>query len=143
MSQALPAAFLDTSVIVRYLTDDPPPMAEAAARLIEGDEPLVLSEVILAETAYVLTAVYDIPRAAAVDALSAFIQRRNIRLLNLAKPAALEALRLCRDSGRHSFADVLLWAAARQGGVGRVYTFDARFPAEGVELVGIGQPSPL
>jgi predicted nucleic acid-binding protein len=124
-------------VIVRYLTDDPPPMAAAAARIIEGDEPLILSEVILAETAYVLTTVYDIPRAAVVDALGAFIQRRNIRLLNLSKPAALEALRLCRDSKRHSFADALLWAEARQGGFGRVYTFDNRFPEEGVERVGI------
>ena len=142
MSQPLPSAFVDTSVIVRYLTDDPPPMADAAARIIEGDQSLILSEVILAETAYVLTGVYDIPRAAVVDALSAFIQRRNIRLLNLAKPAALEALRLCRDSKRHSFADALLWAEARQAGVRRIYTFDDRFPAEGVELLGIGRPSP-
>lgn len=128
--------FLDSSVIVRYLTNDPPHLAEAAARIIEGDQSLVLSEVILAETAYVLTAVYEIPRADVVDALSAFIQRRNIRLLNLSKPAALEALRLCRDSGRHSFADALLWAEARHSGFGRVYTFDKRFPAEDVELVG-------
>ena len=136
MSQPLPAAFLDTSVIVRYLTDDPLPTAEAAARIIEGDQSLILSEVILAETAYVLTVVYEIPRAAVVDALSAFIQRRNIRLLNLSKPSALEALRLCRDSKRHSFADALLWAEARHSGVRRVYAFDSRFPAEDVELVG-------
>jgi hypothetical protein len=43
-----------------------------------------------------------------VDALRAFVQRHNIRLLNLPKPLALEAPSLCRDSGRHSFADALL-----------------------------------
>jgi predicted nucleic-acid-binding protein len=132
------AAFVDTSVIVRYLTDDPPSMAEAAARLIDGEQLLILSEVILAETAYVLSSVYEIPREAVTDALSALIQRRNIRLLNLSKPLALEALRLCRDSRRYSFADVLLWVEASHGDVRRVVTFDARFPAEGLELVRIG-----
>lgn len=58
----------------------------------------------------------------------------NIHLLNLSKPLALEALRLCRDSKRHSFADALLWAEARHSGVRRVYTFDDRFPSGGLEL---------
>jgi predicted nucleic acid-binding protein len=135
MSAPHPTALLDTSVIVRYLTDDPPVMAEAAARLIDSEQPLIVSELILAETAYVLSSVYEIPREAVVDALSAFIQRRNIRLLHLSKPLALDALRLCRGSKRHSFADVLLWAEARQGAVERLYTFDDRFPAVGLELI--------
>lgn len=138
MNETEPASFVDTSVVVRYLTNDPPAMAEAAATLIDSNRPLVLSEVILAETAYVLSSIYDVPRSAVVDALSAFIQRRNIRLLNLSKPLALQALRLCRDSKRHSFADSLLWAEARQSGVQSVYTFDDRFPAEGLELVRPG-----
>ncbi|MEA3336284.1 MAG: PIN domain-containing protein [Chloroflexota bacterium] len=133
MSEPESAAFIDTSVVFRYLTNDPPAMAAVAARLIDSDQPLILSEVILAETAYVLSSVYDIPRVAVVDALSAFIQRRNIRLLNLSKPRALEALRLCRDSKRHSFADALLWAEASHSGIQRVFSFDDRFPAEGLE----------
>ena len=129
-------AFVDTSVIVRYLVDDPPDMAEVAAALIDSDQPLIVSEIVLVETAYVLASVYDVPRNAIVDALSAFIQRRNIRLLNLSKPLALEALRHCRHSGRHSFADVLLWAEARQSGFPRIYTFDKRFLSEGLDWVG-------
>jgi hypothetical protein len=82
----------------------------------------------------VLSSVYGVPRAAVVDALSAFVQRHNIRLLNLPKPLALEALSLCRDSGCHSFADALLWAEARKSATPVVYTFDARFPADGVDL---------
>ena len=50
-------------------------MAAAAARCIDSDQPLVVSELILAETAYVLTSVYEIPRAAAVDALVADLKR--------------------------------------------------------------------
>ena len=135
MSSVQSPTFIDTSVIVRYLTDDPPAMAEAAERLIDSEQPLILSEVILAETAYVLSSVYDIPRAVIVDSLSAFIQRRNIRLLNLPKPLALDALRLCRESKRYSFADALLWAEVHHDGSQRIFTFDQRFPATGLARI--------
>ncbi len=61
-----------------------------------------------------------------------FVQKRNVRMLNLPKELVLEALRLCRDSKRHSFADALLWAEARDAG-GSVYTFDRRFPKIGLD----------
>ncbi len=137
MNETQSAAFIDTSVVVRYLTNDPPNMAEAAAKFIDSDQPLILSDVILAETAYMLSSVYDVPRMALVDALSGFIQRRNIHLLNLSKPLALDALRLCRNSKRHSFADALLWAEARHNSSRQILTFDERFPADGLELVGL------
>ncbi len=134
MSESRGAPFLDTSYIVRYLTQDVPEMAEEAAEVIDSDQEIVLSEVILAETAYVLASVYEYPRPELVDALMLFVQRRNIRMLKLPKELALEALRLCRDSKRHSFADALLWAEARNAG-GSVYTFDRRFP-----MIGLSDP---
>lgn len=128
------AALLDTSCIVRYLTDDPPAMAAAAARIIDSDAPLLVSELVLAETAYVLESVYEYPRATVVDALLAFLQRRNIRPYRLPKTLLLRALRMCRDSGRYSYADVLLWAQAHAGQV-PVYSFDRRFPKDGIEVL--------
>ncbi len=124
---------LDTSVIVRYLTDDPPPMAEAASRLIDGERPLEVIPLILAESAYVLTSVYGVPRAEAADALADLVLRRNIGCRGLAKSLAVEALRLAGRSGGVSFSDALLWATARDGGRG-VATFDRRFPAEGIDV---------
>ena len=121
-------AFLDTSFVVRYLTDDSPEMAARAAEVIDGDESLILSELVLLEAAYVLVSVYRVPRAEVVEALSALVQRQNERLLTLGKPEALEALTLCKDSGRVSFTDALLWAQARQAGAARIHTFDERFP---------------
>ncbi|HEX3528468.1 MAG TPA: type II toxin-antitoxin system VapC family toxin [Thermoanaerobaculia bacterium] len=134
--------FLDTSYLVRYLTNDPPEMAEQAARIIESEEPLVLSEVALAETAYVLIAVYGTARDRLVDALLEVVQLRNIQMANLSKPIALEALRLCRGSKRVSFADALLWAQARERGVDAVYSFDRRFPSDGVKIIGMPPPTP-
>ena len=47
--------FIDTSMVVRYLMDDPPEMAGQAAKVIDEENDLQLTDVIIAETAYVLT----------------------------------------------------------------------------------------
>jgi len=132
-----PPAFLDTSYVVRYLVNDPPDMAQKAADIIDGDEILVLSEIVLLETAYVLTSVYSVPRAAVVDSLTELVQRANLRLANLPKARALEALQLCRNSGRVSFADALIWAQALDTGAERIYAFDRRFPDRGITIEGM------
>ena len=126
------AAFLDSSVIVRYLTDDPPAMAERAAQIIETEEELILSELVLVETAYVLESVYRIERREVVEALQALVLRRNLHPHQLSKAAALQALELCRGSRRHSFGDAFQWALARNSASRRIYSFDLRFPSEGI-----------
>ena len=131
------SAFLDTSCIVRYLTGDPPAIAERAAEILDGDESLTLTEVVLAETAYVLESFYKTPREPLLDSLTALIQRRNIQLLSLDKPTALVALAKCRGSKRTSFADALLWALAFHQGAKRIYSFDRRFPSENLKIVGM------
>jgi predicted nucleic acid-binding protein len=75
---------LDTSIVVRYLTGDPPELAEKAAQIIDGEEGLQVTDVVLAETAYVLISVYGISRSVVVDHLIAFLQKENI------SPFALE-----------------------------------------------------
>ena len=130
-------ALLDTSYIVRYLTDDPPDMAERATEVIESDEILVLSEMVLLETAYVLSSVYQVPRDILVDILSELVQRANLRLATLPKDRVLEALRLCRNSSRVSFTDALVWAQAVEMGAERVYAFDGKFPSRGVSIIGM------
>jgi len=125
-------AFLDTSFVVRYLTDDPPELAARAAAVIDSDRPLVLSEMVLLETAYVLTSVYRLARADVVDSLVALVQRANLRLVSLTKPRTLAGLSHCRDSNRCSFTDALLWAQAVDSGAERMYSFDRKFPDQGL-----------
>ena len=43
MSTEQAAAYLDSSFIVRYLTNDPPAMAEKAASIIDSEQPLIVS----------------------------------------------------------------------------------------------------
>ena len=128
------SSLLDTNVIVRYLVRNVPDMARRAAEIIEGPEQLLVTDVVLAETAYVLQSVYSIRRDLIVDALVAFVSRRNIGVLGLEKDLVLQALLLCRPSGRVSFADALVWAAARSSRIAAIYSFDERFPGDGLEI---------
>lgn len=131
------SGFLDTSVLVRYLTGDAPELAERAAAIIDGDENLQVTDVVLTETAYVLTSVYQVPREVVVDHLIAFLQRQNVSPYAIRKALALQALLLCRPSGRVSFADATIWAAARSAEAEVVYSFDQRFPRGGLQIKSI------
>ena len=121
-------AFLDTSVLVRYLTGEPPDQAERAGELIESDQEVRVPVIALVETAYVLTSVYGVERARVVDVLVDLLARANVTTHELPRERAAEALSLCRHSGRVSFADALIWAAASTIDA-EVFTFDQRFPS--------------
>lgn len=138
------SGFLDTSVLVRYLTDDPPALALKSAAVIDGGEDLLVTDVVIAETAYVLTSVYGVSREAVVDSLIALLRKENIDTFGLNEDYVLEGLLLCRPSGRVSFADALVWAAARSAGSGTVYSFDGRFPNDGISVLlpGLEPPTP-
>ena len=128
------SGFLDTSIVVGYLTGDPSGLAEQAARVIDGGEELQVTDVVLAEAAYVLTSVYRVRRNVVVDHLVAFLQKHNVSPFGLDKGIVLQALLLCRPSGRVSFADAMVWAAARSASSNVVYSLDERFPGYGVEV---------
>ena len=126
--------FLDTSMVVRYLTGDPPALANQAAVIIDSQEDLRVTDVVLAETGYVLMSVYGVPREVVVENLLLLVQKRNITPFGLDKGIVLEGLLLCRPSGRVSFADAMVWAAARSAGSEVVYSFDERFPRDGLDI---------
>ena len=125
---------LDTSMVVRYLTGDPPELAEKAARVIDGEEGLQVTDVVITETAYVLMSVYGIPRSIVVDHLVAFLQKENVSPFALDKGLVLQALLLCKPSGRVSFADAMVWAAGRSSESKVVYSLDERFPEDNLEV---------
>lgn len=128
------SGFLDTSVIVRYLVRDDPARTEQSIRIVERETELYVSGVVLHEVAHVLRSVYNLPRTAIVDALLVLLERQNILTASLDKDRVKQGLLLCRPSGRVSFADALLWAEARSHGPDAVYTFDRRFPSDGLAL---------
>jgi predicted nucleic acid-binding protein len=135
---ALTAPFLDTNVLVRYFTREPADMAAHAAALIDGGLRFTLSNVVLAETGFVLESVYRRPRQDIVQALIALVQKANMQPRGVQRSTLVEALRLCGPSRRVSFADALLWAEARDSAASVVYSFDREFPTTGIELRDAG-----
>ena len=69
-----------------------------------------------------------------VDHLILLFQKHNIHPYSLDKDYLLQALLLCLPSNRVSFADALVWAAAQSADSRLVYSFDARFPRDGIEV---------
>jgi predicted nucleic acid-binding protein len=127
--------FLETSVVIRYLTKDPVEMAVRAAALIASRSPLYITGTALAETAHVLRTVYDVDRVTVVDLLKALIQEDGVLPYPSNAERVLDGLELCRPSNKVSIPDALIWAAAASSGPAAVvYTFDRRFPRAGVEL---------
>ena len=126
--------FLDTNMALRYLTNEPSDMAALARQIILEATHLQVTAVTLMETAYVLRSQNRIPREEIVDQLTELVSRDNIAVYGIDKDLALQGLRMCRPSGRVSIADAMIWAAARSSGARIIYTFDRRFPGEGIEL---------
>ncbi len=128
------SGFLDTSMVVRYLTRDVPQMAEQAAEVINGQDSLWVTGVVLAEVDHVLRSVYRLSRETIVEYLLEFVSKQNMNCYGLEKGTVLQALRMCRPSGRISIADAMIWAATRTSGQNIVYSFDRRFPSDGIEV---------
>ena len=128
------SVFLNTSVIVRYLTNDHPEMSDQATQIIEEVDDLTITEGILGETAFVLTSVYGKSRSEVVGSLIDLVERDNISTYAMDKSLVLRGLEMCRPSGRVSIADAMIWAAARTDRASAIYTFDRRFPNQGIEI---------
>lgn len=130
--------FLDSNVIIRYLIGEPESMAIKARTVIESAQKLMIPVHILAETGFVLESFYKAARSDIVDILMGLIQRQNILIHSLPKSLALDALRMCRNSRRNSFADALLWAIVANSERKGLYTFDESFISHGITIIPPG-----
>jgi len=122
------ARFVDSSVLVRYLTADDPRRSPLAKEILERED-VVLTTLILLETAFVLRSSYGYPRSDIVDALMHLLERENIDLLDVGKERAAMALAKSR-SGKLSFGDALILAQMQSAGVREIYSFDKDFRDE-------------
>ncbi len=121
-------AFVDTNVIVRHLTGDPPTQARRATRFLQQADNLLLPDLILAEVAYVLESYYEAPRPQVAEALRAILAFRAIRVVD--GPLLLRAVELYEVQGQ-DFADAYLVASAERTGVGVVASFDREIDRAG------------
>lgn len=114
-------AFVDTNILVRHLTGDPPDLAARATRYLEETRDLLLPDLILAEVAYVLESFYEVPRADVARILRAILGFPSIRVVD---GRLLERAIEVYDVERLDFADAYLVASAESSGIGVIASFD-------------------
>ncbi len=118
---------LDTNVLVRFLVEDDAAQCARAAAVVEeavaADRKIFLSDLVLAETAWVLSRAYKFPQPQILETLDILLSTRNVAVES--PDRARRALRLAGQSGV-GFADALIVVRSRELGCGTLYTFDRK-----------------
>jgi predicted nucleic-acid-binding protein len=115
------SAFVDTNVLVRHLTGDPPAMAARATAYLTATDELYLADLIVAETVFVLESFYEVARPQIAEAMRSLLAFDPIVTVDGA--LLLRAIEVY-ELDRLDFAEAYLVASAESTGVGRVVSFD-------------------
>ena len=114
-------AFVDTNILVRHLTGDPPAMAKRATAFLAGQPELYLADLIVAETVCVLESFYKAPRDQVATAMRSLIAMRSMITVD---PALLLRAIEVYEVDLLDFAEAYLVACAETTGVGTIASFD-------------------
>lgn len=115
------SAFVGTNILVRHLTGDPPDMAARATSYLGAERGLLLTDLVVAETAYVLESFYETPREVAAQAVRSLIA---FDFITCVDPALLLRAVELYETDRIDFAEAYLVACAESTGVGTIVSFD-------------------
>lgn len=115
------SAFIDTNALVRHLTGDPPELAARATAFLRVQQELLLADLVVAETVYVLESFYEAPRVQVAEAMQSLLAFSSVTVVD---PALLLRAIEVYEIDRLDFAEAYLVACAESTGVGRVVSFD-------------------
>ncbi|GAB2545178.1 PIN domain-containing protein [Nocardia heshunensis] len=113
--------FLDTNILIRHLTQDPPEMGRRATAFLAQSDSLQLPDMILAETVYVLQSVYQVARPQVAALARVLVSSRNIVTDD---PALLIRTIDVHEHYRLSFADAYLVALSEAAPGSSIASFD-------------------
>ncbi len=115
------SAFIDTNILIRHLTGDPPEMAARATAYLELETELLLADLVAAETVYVLESFYGAPRSQVAEALRSLLMFDSVVCVDVA--LLLRAVEVY-ETERIDFAEAYLVACAESTGVHQIASFD-------------------
>jgi predicted nucleic-acid-binding protein len=115
------SAFLDTNVLIRHLTGDPPVQARRGSAFLAAADELLVPDLIVAEVVFVLESFYEVERERVVELVRAVIGFPAIVVLDA--PLLLRALEVY-EVDRIDFAEAYLVASAEATGVDTIASFD-------------------
>jgi predicted nucleic acid-binding protein len=114
-------AFLDTNILIRHLTGDPPAQARRASTFLATADELLLPDLIVAEVVYLLESFYEVERSRIAELVRAVISFPAIAVADV--PLLLRALEVY-EVDRIDYAEAYLVANAEASGVGAIASFD-------------------
>lgn len=129
------ARFVDSNVLLRYFTEDIPSLARLAEEIIESDDELVVSAIVLSEVSYVLHKEYGRSRDEILEVLMEFLQRENVRVIDARKELVVASLSRARETTKLSFGDALILAQMRSSGIREIYSFDKDFRDDAIVVL--------
>jgi predicted nucleic-acid-binding protein len=121
-------AFVDANIVLRYLTKDPPEMAEAVFKTFtsaqEGKILLLITSLTVAEVVWVLESYYRYSKSQVAETLTEFLlcDGLEVELLDF----VIEALAMYQAKNL-DFADAFLAVTALRKGPQAIYSFDRHF----------------
>ena len=132
------SAFVDTNILVRHLTGEPADMATRATAFLAAADELLLTDLILAETVYVLESFYKAPRPQIADAMRSLVAMDSIVTID---PATLLRAIEVYEFDRIDLAEAYLVAQAESTGIRAIASFDKSI--DGVDTVTRIEPPAL
>ena len=114
-------AFVDSNILVRHLTGDPPDQAKRATALLRDAEQLILVDLVVAEVVFLLDSVYDVQSGRIAELLRAILGFPTVAVSD--PLLLLRALEIYEQERIH-FVESYLAACAEVSGVGVVASFD-------------------
>lgn len=119
--------FLDTNLLIRYLTNDDPVKADRVDRLLcqaaEGKVRLVTAEIVIAELVWVLESFYLLNRTDIREKVDAILATPGLEVVN--RKLVQEAIGLYADAGI-DFIDAYIVALMGKLDIRGIYSFDKK-----------------
>jgi predicted nucleic acid-binding protein len=114
-------AFVDTNILIRHLTGDPPALAARATAYLRDATDLLLVDLIAAEAVYVLESFYEESRERVAELLRAI---GGFPAISVADEELLLRAIEVYEVDRLDFAEAYLVATAERTGVVNISSFD-------------------
>lgn len=114
-------ALLDTNILVRHLTGDPPSQARRATTFLAASHELILTDLVLAEMVYVLESFYEVSRNEITRMARALLALPSVAVSD--QDLLLRTLEIY-EVVRLDLAEAYLVAVAELSDVKRVASFD-------------------
>ncbi len=118
---------IDTNVLIRFLVRDNEAQFEKARKLIKREvsagRRVVVNQLVLMETEWVLRSRYVVPKHQIIEAISGLLDAADVQFED--EPAVEEALFIWKDTTA-DFADCLIGAKNRRLGCRATASFDSK-----------------